>query len=179
MKHPKTPRTLLVRQLRLFLDTNGLLRCGGRIHNAPVSETIKFPYLLPSRHSLIHVRLCHSGTASTVTALRQSYWIPAARQYVKSILHNCVTCRKITGKPYPAPDPPPLPRLRAQDVNPFTFTGVDFTGALYVRQGKGEVKVYLCLFTCATTRAIHLEIVQDLTADMFLLALLRGGHCQQ
>ena len=177
MKQPKTPRVPLVRQLRLFLDTDGLLRCGGRIHNAPVSEITKFPYLLPSRHSLsrlvildIHVRLCHSGTATTVTALRQSYWIPAARQYVKSILHHCVTCRKITGKPYPAPDPPPLPRLRTQDVHPFTFTGVDFTGALYVRQGKEEVKVYLCLFTCATTRAVHLEIVQDLTADMFLLA---------
>ena len=104
-----------------------------------------------------------------MTALRQSYWIPAARQYVKSILHHCVTYRKITGKPYPAPDPPPLPRLRTQDVHPFTITGVDFTGTLYVRQGKEEVKVYLCFFTCATTRAVHLEIVQDLTADMFLL----------
>ena len=57
-----------------------------------------------------------------------------------------------------------------QDVHPFTYTGVDFTGALYVKDGSQEVKVYLCLFTCATTRAIHLEIVQDLTADTFLLA---------
>ena len=70
----------------------------------------------------------------------------------------------MTRKPYPAPDPPPLPKLRTQDVHPFTFTGVDFTRALYVRQGKEEVKVYLCLFTCATTCAVHLEIVQDLTA---------------
>ena len=176
-KQHKTPRVTLVRQLRLFLDADGLLRCGGRIHNAPVSETTKFPYLLPSRHSLsrlvilnIHVRLCHSGTTATVTALRQSYWIPAARQYIKSILHHCVVCRKVTGKPYPAPDPPPLPQLRTQDVHPFTFTGVDFTGALYVYQGKEEVKVYLCLFTCATTRAVHLEIVQDLTAERFPLA---------
>ena len=177
VKQPKTPRVTLVRQLRLFLDADGLLRCGGRIHNAPVSEATKFPYLLPSKHLLsrliildIHVRLCHSGTTATVTALRQSYWIPAARQYIKSILHHCVTCRKVTGRPYPAPDPPPLPRLRTQDVHPFTLTGVDFTGALYVRQGTEEVKVYLCLFTCATTRAVHLEIVQDLTAEMFLLA---------
>lgn len=89
---------------------------------------------------------------------------------MKSILHNCVTCHKIIGRPYAAPDPPPLPQLRTQDVHPFTFTGVDFTGALYVQQGKEEVKVYLCLFTCATTRAVHLEIVQDLTADTFLMA---------
>ena len=89
---------------------------------------------------------------------------------MKSILRNCVTCHKIIGRPYAAPDPPPLPQLRTQDVHPFTFTGVDFTGALYVQQGKEEVKVYLCLFTCATTRAVHLEIVQDLTADTFLMA---------
>ena len=88
---------------------------------------------------------------------------------MKSILRNCVTCHKIIGRPYAAPDPPPLPQLRTQDVHPFTFTGVDFTSALYEQQGKEEVKVYLCLFTCATTRAVHLEIVQDLTADTFLI----------
>ena len=176
-QQPKTARALLVRQLRLFLDSDGLLRCGGRIHNAPVSDTTKFPFLLPSKHPLsrlivldIHIKSCHSGTNATLTALRQSYWIPAARQYVKSILHHCVICHKVSGRPYAAPDPPPLPQLRTQDVHPFTFTGVDFTGALYVQQGKEEVKVYLCLFTCATTRAIHLEIVQDLTADTFLMA---------
>ena len=174
---PKTPRVLLVRQLRLFLDKDSLLRCGGRIHNAPVSEGTKFPYLLPSRHPLsklvvidMHIKLHHSGTTGTLTALRQSYWIPAARQYIKSLLHKCVVCRKVSGKPYPAPDPPPLPHLRTQDVHPFTFTGVDFTGALYVQRDKQEVKVYLCLFTCATTRAVHLEIVQDLTAQTFLMA---------
>ncbi|XP_065902510.1 uncharacterized protein [Dysidea avara] len=177
MKQPRTPRVLLVRQLRLFLDTDGLLRCGGHIHNAPVNETTKFPYLLPPRHSLsklvivdIHVRLCRSGTTATLTALRQSYWIPAARQYIKSILHHCTVCHKVSGKPYSTPDPPPLPKLLTQDVHPFTFTGVDFTGALYVQQGRQEVKVYLCLFTCATTRAVHLELVQDLTAQTFLLA---------
>ena len=57
-----------------------------------------------------------------------------------------------------------------QDVHPFTYTGVDFTGALYVKDGSQEVKLYLCLFKCATTWAVHLEIVKDLTAEIFLLA---------
>ena len=142
-----------------------------------MSEITKFPYLLPSGHQFsyliildVHISLHHAGTSATMTALRQTYWIPAARHYIKSILHHCVNCNKVQGKPYSLPDPPPLPYLRTQDVHPFTFTGVDFTGALYVRHGEQEVKVYLCLFTCATTRAIHLEIVQDLTADTFLLA---------
>jgi len=172
MKQPKTPRMLVVQQLRLFLDRDSLLHCGGCIHNAPVCEGTKFPYLLPSWHSLsklvifdIHVRFCHSGTTATLTALRQFYWIPAARQYIKSILHHCVVCCKISGKPYPAPDPPPLPQLRIQDVHPFTFTRVDFTGALYVQLNKQKEKVYVCLFTCITTCAINLEIMQDLTTQ--------------
>ena len=174
---PRTSRILLVRQLCLFLDAKGFLRCGGRIHNAPLNETTRFPYLLPSKHPLsqliilnIHVSLYHSGIGVTITALRQIYWIPSARQYIKSLLRKCVICLRATGKPFPAPDPAPLPQSRMQDVHPFTYTGVDFTGALYVKDGSQEVKVYLCLFTCATTRAIHLEIVQDLTAETFLLA---------
>lgn len=173
---PNTPRLMLVRQLRLFIDAKGFVRCGGRIHNAPLSDLTKFPYLLPARHSFsrlivwdIHVTLYHSGTNATLTALRQTYWIPAARQYIKSVLRTCVVCRRISGKPYPTPDTAPLPHIRTQDVYPFTYTGVDFTGALYVRRGGTEVKVYLCLFTCATTRAVHLEVVQDLTAESFLL----------
>ena len=60
--------------------------------------------------------------------------------------------------------------MRMRDVAPFT---VDFTGALYVQMNGVESKVYICLFTCATTRGVHLEIVTDLTTDTFLLALRR------
>ena len=72
-----------------------------------------------------------------------------------------------------APDPAPLPQSRTQDLPPFTVSGVDFTGALYVQQDRDEVKVYICLFTCATTRAIHLEVVTDLSTETFLLAFRR------
>ena len=72
-----------------------------------------------------------------------------------------------------APDLAPLPQSRTQDFPPFTVSGVDFTGALYVQQGRDEVKVYICLFTCATTRAIHLEVVTDLSTETFLLAFRR------
>ena len=82
------------------------------------------------------------------------------------------------GKPYRAPDPAPLPKLRVQDTPPFTITGVDFTGALYVRQNKEETKVYICLFMCATTWALHLEVVMDLSVEMFLLAFRRFTSCK-
>ena len=71
------------------------------------------------------------------------------------------------GMPYAAPDPPPLPKMRVQDMQPFTVTGVDFTGALHVRSKMGDEKVYICLFTCATTRAVHLEVVRNLAETDF------------
>ena len=177
-KNHKCPT--LVRQLRLFLDKDKLLRCGGRIHNAPVNDLTKFPFLLPPKHPFtdmiirnVHEKLHHGGVGNTVTALRQVYWIPTIRQRVRKQLRLCVICNKLSGKPYRAPDPPPLPKIRVEESKPFAITGVDFTGALYVKAMGGEKKVYICLFTCACTRAVHLEIVTDLSVDTFLLAFRR------
>ena len=80
-----------------------------------------------------------------------------------------MTCRKLAGQPYTAPDPPPLVKARVQHSMPFEVTGIDFTGALYVR-GEQEHKVYICLFTCAVTHAVNLEVMTDLTVECFLQA---------
>ena len=103
-----------------------------------------------------HAVQLHSGVNATFTMLCPRYWIPFAQQRIKSIIHKCVVC-KTSGKAYSKPDPPPLVKSRVNQVNPFVVTGVDFTGALHVRTTKGERKVYLCLFTCAASRVIHLE----------------------
>lgn len=176
----KSRRSPLIRQLRLFLDDDNLVRCGGRIHNAPLSELARFPYLLPSRHYFTelvirnaHILNLHSGVSATLTMLRQTYWIPSARQRIKTIIRKCVICRKTSGKPYAMPEPPPLVKSRVSETHPFQVTGVDFTGALFVRTPNGEHKVYICLFTCAVSRAIHLEIVSDLTVESFLYAFRR------
>ena len=92
---------------------------------------------------------------------------------MKKILSKCVTCRKICRAPYSAPDPPPLPKARFQETRPFEITGVDFTGALHVKESGTENKAYRCLFTCATTRAKHLEIVTDMSVPTFILAFRR------
>ena len=67
-------------------------------------------------------------------------------------------CSRVTGRPYAAPDPPPLPKMQVQDKQPFTVTKVDFTAALHVRNKTGDEKAYICFFTCATTQAVHLEV---------------------
>ena len=100
----------------------------------------------------------HAGVNATLTAIRQEYWIPSARRIVRTILRKCLIYQKVVGRPYQAPDPPQLIKARKQEMLPFEVTGVDFTGALYVRDSGREVKVYVCLFTCAVTRAVHLEM---------------------
>ncbi|XP_060594566.1 uncharacterized protein LOC132748914 [Ruditapes philippinarum] len=168
-KSSRSRRPTIVTQLDLFMDDDKLIRCGGRLHNAPLQESTRFPYLLPSKHQFTdliikdaHIVQLHSGTASTVTFLRQKYWIPSIRQRVRKIVRSCVTCRKVTGKAYSIPDAPPLPSNRLKQAPSFTVTGIDFTGALTVKTPHGDLqKAYICLFTCANTRAIHLEIVSD------------------
>jgi len=156
------------------------IRCGGRIHNAPVNSNTKFPLLLPKDHHLTrmivyatHKEQLHAGVNSTVTTLRQQYWIPSARQVVRRLLRQCVPCRKVMGKPYMVPESPPLPQARIKEGRPFEVTGVDFTGALYVKNHGIESKVYICLFTCGLSRAVHLEVVTDLSVEMFLQAFRR------
>ncbi|MES9974415.1 MAG: DUF1759 domain-containing protein [Candidatus Thiodiazotropha sp.] len=171
----------LVRQLNLYMDERNLIRCRGRIHNAPLDVDAKFPYLLPPKDRLTtliiehaHVTHLHSGLESTVTFLRQTFWIPNIRQRVRSAIHRCTICRKVSGQPYRTPEPPPLPKDRLRESPPFTVTGVDFTGALYIKGKDGnQEKVYICLFTCANTRAVHLEVVSNLTEEAFLLAFRR------
>ena len=96
MLSKSSPCIALVRQLRLFLDDTGLIRCGGRIHNAPVTKSAKFPLLLPPKDSFTelvirdtHVHQFHAGVNSTLTAPRLRYWIPAVRQQAIS---HCVPC---------------------------------------------------------------------------------------
>ena len=102
--------------------------------------------------------------------------IPSIRRVVRSLLKKCVTCKRVSGRPYSVPDAPPLPKSRTLCSEPFSVTGVDFTGALFVRSSggeRGEQKVYICLFTCANTRAVHLEVVTDLSEENFIQAFRR------
>ena len=85
----------------------------------------------------------HAGVNATLIAIRQKYWIPTARRIVRGILKRCVVCQKVIGRPCQAPDPPPLVKARIQETQPFEVTGVDFTGALYVRDSGKEIKVYV------------------------------------
>ncbi len=170
------------RQLGLFVDPEGVWRCGGRLSNAEVPYTTRHPILLPRDHHLTqllvlkaHARVLHNGVRETLTEVRVKYWVLKGRSLVKRILRDCIVCKRFEGRPYSAPVPPPLPDFRVKMDSPFTSTGVDFAGPLYVKApGSSEVtKVWICLYTCCTVRAVHLDLLPDLTTPSFLRSLKR------
>ena len=70
------------------------------------------------------------------------------------------TYRRWDGGPYKMPTIPPLPAARDTRSFPFTETGLDYLGPLYIKdESTEEKKVWVCLFTCLRLRAIHLELV--------------------
>ena len=167
-------------QLGLTLDNMAIIRCVGRLEHSDISEEAKRPILLPKKDPFTglitehyHKRLLHVGVSQTLAQIRQKYWIPQGRSEVRKVLKRCGYCRRYEGGPYKMPLIPPLPRKRVSESAPFTYTGVDYFGPLYVKTVTGTEKVWVCLYTCLVVRAIHLELMQDMTAEQFLLGFRR------
>ena len=113
----------------------------------------------------------------TLTELRSKYCIIGGRQIVKNVLSKCIVCKRFSAKPYGTIPAPPLPPYRVSDDFAFTKIGVDFAGPLFVRNIYSEDdtmnKCYIVVITCPRTRAIHLELTPDLSADSFLCVIKR------
>ena len=179
-KHVARKPPLLVSQFNLFVDREGIIRANSRIKNAFVETERKEPILLPSKGRFselvvreYHNRVYHNGVRETLNATREKYWILRGREIVKKLVRRCVVCKKLEGLPYKPIWCQDLPPTRLDEGPPFINTGVDFAGPLYVATKKGSSKVYICLFTCASTRAIHLELVESLDIPSFLRAFRR------
>ncbi|KAL9972923.1 hypothetical protein ACROYT_G019319 [Oculina patagonica] len=84
-------------------------------------------------------------------------------------------CRRHQGGPYRMPQMAPYPASKIEESSPFTYTGLDYLGPLYVRVNNQSAtqKVWVCLFTCLAVRAVHLEVINDMSAEQFLLCLRR------
>ena len=169
------------KQFGLFQDDDAIWRCQGRISKADIPFSAKHPIMLHKSHYLTklfivqaHQRVFHNGVKETLTELRSRFWIVKGRAVVRQIVHLCVICRRFEGKAYQTPHPPPLPGFRVTEAPPFTFTGVDYAGPLYVKNGgEGKDKVWLCLFTCCVVRAVHLDLVPDMSTAAFLRSFRR------
>ncbi|KAK6032377.1 Tas retrotransposon peptidase A16, partial [Ostertagia ostertagi] len=167
--------------LQLYRDENGLIRCRGRIHAKHLARETQEPILLPEAHNFtsllvkdIHTRCGHQGVNGTLANLRLNYWLPKGRQIVKKLLKSCLVCKKWNSKPFFYPDSPPLPHSRTEPSRPFLHVGIDLAGPFQVLSSEnGETKRWILLLTCMVTRAVHLEIVNSLSAIDFLNGLRR------
>ena len=158
----------------------GTVRVGGRIRHASIPFDAVHPMLLPKDHPIstlivryYHETLGHAGREHVLSAIRQKFWILQARSLIRRVLRKCVDCRK-RNEALMQQLMADLPKERLIPYEPpFTYTGVDFFGPFYVKRGRGSEKVYGCLFTCFTCRAIHIEDVSSLETDAFIQALRR------
>lgn len=174
-----------LRSFTPFMDPDGLLRVGGRIENSTLDHDAVHPILLPPDGNLTrlivieaHQRLLHAQTERILCEVRQSIWILRGRQTVRRILKRCEECKRRLKRPS-QPMMAPLPSARLVPfLPPFTNVGLDPFGPLYIKHGRGRIKVWVVLFTCLNTRAVHLELVEGMDRDSFLLAYRRFiGRC--
>ncbi|XP_061709504.1 uncharacterized protein LOC133519514 [Cydia pomonella] len=171
-------------KLNLFIDENRVMRVGGRIgYSQYFAYEKRHPILITSKHHFTlllfrheHKKLLHAAPQALLFELHDAWWPLGGRNLARKIFYDCVICKRLRGKTL-TPFMGNLPEERITPTYPFLTCGVDYAGPVFIlnRKGRGAqtVKAYICLFVCFVTRAIHLELVSDLTTDAYLLALKR------
>ncbi|XP_062708901.1 uncharacterized protein LOC134288340 [Aedes albopictus] len=168
-------------QLHPILDADGLIRMDGRL---ALSEAIpfdqKFPIILPRRHTVTaliiqsyHEKFGHGNRETVFNELRQRFYIPKLRSMIKSVTKDCSWCRVNRCQPkVPLMAPLPVQRV-TPPFRPFCSVGVDYLGPVEVSIGRRREKRWIALFTCLAVRAVHLEVVHNLTTEACLMAIRR------
>ena len=161
-----TPGSAVCRLDPFYED--GLIRVGGRIKDSNLPQEEKHPILLPKKDHVTtlivrhhHHMLHHAGRNHVLASLREKYWIVHGNAAVRRVIWFCVTCRK-SKRPPEVQKMADLPNERIDQSAPFTNTGVDIFGPMYVKRGRSTVKRYGALFCCFASRAIHIEMCDSL-----------------
>lgn len=131
-----------------------------------------------------HTNSLHGGAQLVSQFLREKYWIIGGRDVIRRCIDKCVECvtqKQKTGNQQMAT----LVPSRVNAGRAFRHISIDYCGPFEIKRLPGRCKVfvkcYVCLFVCMATRAIHLEVVTDLTTDAFMDAFhrfeSRRGRC--
>lgn len=169
--------------LNPFLDHDNILRVGGRLKNSHLEYNQKHPMILPKGHSLTHliimhehIKNLHAGCQNLLATLRLQYWPIDGKSVVKKVIRGCVKCFRVNPRStqFLMGD---LPSARVTPSRPFSRCGLDYCGPVLIKDGTLRspkvVKAYICVFVCFSVRAVHIELVKDLTTDSFLNCLKR------
>ncbi|XP_051168417.1 uncharacterized protein LOC127286146 [Leptopilina boulardi] len=177
------PRQSPLLPLNPFIDQKGILRVGGRLTNSSLPYDHRHPVILHGNSPLAeliiqwaHKTALHGGFQLTYSLTVKRAWIIRGRVRVKAHIRKCVTCARqraqrseqLMGN---------LPSERVTASYPFEKLGVDYTGPFPIKRTTGRgartTKGYVALFVCLSSKAVHLEVVGDLTTQSFLGALQR------
>ncbi|XP_049864838.1 uncharacterized protein LOC126366021 isoform X2 [Pectinophora gossypiella] len=183
-----------MRKLSPFLDEHGLLRVGGRLSKGRLTYDVKHQLLLPRDHRLTklivddyHQRFMHPGLQTLQNLLAQEFWILSSKRAIHSVVSRCIKCFRAHPKVAPPPLMGNLPAFRINQIKPFSSAAVDYAGPFDVCLGRGRgvrtFKAYICVFVCTATKALHFELVSELTSEAYLAALrrfiARRGRCSK
>ena len=112
----------------------------------------------------------------TSAELRSRFWIVKGRQVVCKILSKYVDCKKIEGQHYGIPPTAPLPRSGVEGNPAFTNAGFDFAGPSFAKSGykeKGGMEKVYIVFYCGSSRAVHVDVVPDLSTETLIRSFKR------
>ncbi|XP_017492810.1 PREDICTED: uncharacterized protein LOC108380922, partial [Rhagoletis zephyria] len=163
--------------LNPYVDAEGILRVGGRLKNADITDEQKHPMIIPKGAFTIllianaHHRCLHGGIQQMLQYLRRRLWVMHARSQVKTYVWSCTLCRRhqrILQQQQMAA----LPRERVLVAPPFANSGLDYCGPFHIRIGgkrsTATTKTYAAIFLCMASRAVHIELAEDLSARSFI-----------
>ncbi|XP_011705757.1 PREDICTED: uncharacterized protein LOC105460953 [Wasmannia auropunctata] len=165
-----------IRHLNTFKDDQGIIRLSTKIIMKEDAKNFRYPLVLPADCCIVrliirekHEQLLHAGVQILMNNIREQFWILGGRRTVRSVIRQCVVCRRHDAKAIQA-IPAPLPEDRVRDAAVFEIVGIDLAGPVFL---KGSQKAWIVLFTCAVYRAVQLELVTSLSTVSFLEAFRR------
>ena len=178
-------KNLLSKDKRLPLSPllkDNILRVGGRTKRSTLGYNTKHPIVFNAKESIArlfsekcHEISMHFGTEYVKNFAQQSYYVFGLRDSLRSISYKCFECPRFKGQGLQTPMADLPDAQFPGNKSPITFTnvGLDYIGPFTVIQRGKEEKAYICLFNCLVTRAVHLEVTEDLTTSACMTAVRR------
>ena len=163
-----------------FFEEDRTIRVKGRLKHSNLDYNAKHPILLTAKHPVVQLLLekahqdkLHEGTEYVRNMLQQEYCIIGLTNALRKIKSRCINCRHRNANPI-HPPMADLPRERLDEhVFPFAHTEVDYFGPFEIKFRQRTLNRWCRLFTCLTTRAVHIEVAQSLDNESCLAAVTR------
>ena len=127
----------------------------------------------------------HSGITKTLAKSRRRFWIVRGRRLAEKTRNSCYQCR-LLDKQMAEQQMASLPECRLTVAPVFNVTSLDLFGPRTIRdtvKKRTHMKVWGIIFTCASTRAVYLDITESYGTDSILAAIrkfvsIRGSPTQ-